>query len=104
MTHTTRAPRHRWRRGNAALAAFAAVLVAAAGLATGAGAHPHHAGDRNDYPDYQPSGGHVSTPNDYPVAGIDYATAPEDLAPTPISVLKTSPHLASGLVFVAPKI
>ncbi len=50
------------------------------------------------------TGPYTHGPNDYPVPGIDYSIAPSDLQPPPIDVLKTSPHLADGSVFVAPKI
>lgn len=73
MTPTTRKPRS-LRRAAISLAALA-LLLATAGSGTAAAAVP----------------------------GIDTTTTPDQLAPTPISVLKTSPHLSSGLVFVAPK-
>ncbi|MDX6605203.1 MAG: hypothetical protein QOF23_1712 [Solirubrobacterales bacterium] len=84
MFQTTSNSRSRWRQALASVTAAAALLAATAGLATG-------------------SPGHTSLPNDYPVPGVDYSTAPTGLQPPPISVLKTSPGLAPGSIFVAPK-
>ncbi|HEV7564153.1 MAG TPA: arylsulfotransferase family protein [Solirubrobacterales bacterium] len=94
MSHTIRKPRPKWRRGVAALGGFAALLVTSAALVTAAAANTH----------YSPSGGHQSPPNDYPVPGVDYSTGPAALQPPPITVLRSSPHLAPGSIFVAPKI
>jgi hypothetical protein len=101
MSQTTASPGARWRRGLATFAGAVALFAASAGLGT-AGATPPQ-------PTYHPSlgpqnGWHASAPNDYPVPGIDYSLAAADLQPPPIDVLKTSPRLGDGLVFVAPKI
>jgi hypothetical protein len=113
MSQPTRKPRPRWRRGIAALSGLAVLLATSAGLATGAAANPDHDHNHHGFgpPQYQPADGHQSypshptpPPNDYPVPGIDYSTAPAGLQPTPITVLKNTRHLASGSIFVAPKI
>lgn len=97
MSHTTRMRRLRWRRPLLALASLAVLVAAMAGTAVAnRGHHP-------DFPTYHPGGGHPSTPNVYPVAGVDYSTAPQDLQPPPITVLKNNPNVAPGLVFVGPK-
>jgi hypothetical protein len=100
MTHTTRKPRFRWRRAALALASLAVLVAATAGTA---GANPGHTAHKSGFPNYYPAAGHQSTPNDYPVPGLNYSTAEADLQPPPITVLKNSPHLAPGLIFVGPK-
>jgi hypothetical protein len=75
MSVTTRKPRAR-RRVTAAIAGLALLLATAAGASPAGAAVP----------------------------GVNTTTAPGDLQPPLISVLKTSPHLADGSVFIAPKI
>ncbi len=76
----------RWLSSRLTVAALA--LVATAGLSTGtAVAKP----------------GHGHAPN-ITVPGIDTTVQPEDLAPTPITVLQNSPGTAPGDVFAGPKI
>jgi hypothetical protein len=102
MSDTTRNQRS-WRRAATALAGLALLAATTAGIGTGAAAaDQHHSAHQSRFGDH--SWVHPSPPNDYPVPGIDYSTAPADLQPPPVSVLKTSSHLADGSVFVAPKI
>lgn len=102
MSDTNRKPRGS-RRALAALAGLALLVATAAGVGTGAAAADQH--DSAHHSRFGDHGwGHRSGPNDYPIPGIDYSTAPADLQPPTISILKTSSHLADGLVFVAPKI
>lgn len=98
MIHTTSISRPRWRQALASVTGAAALLAAAAGLATGnAAASPDHGAHAS-------GAGHTSPPNDYPVPGVDYSTPPTGLQPPPISISGTSPGLAPGSIFVAPKI
>jgi hypothetical protein len=102
MSDTSRNPR-RLRRGIAALAGLALLVATAASLGTGAAAaDQHHSAHQSRFGEH--GWGRSAAPNDYPVPGVDYSTGPADLQPPPISVLKTSSHLADGSVFVAPKI
>jgi len=102
MSDSTRKPR-RLRRAATALAGLALLTATTVGLGTGSAvAGQHHSAHQSRIGDH--GWGHPSGPNDYPVPGIDYSTAPGELQPPPISVLRTSPNLADGLVFVAPKI
>lgn len=94
MTHTTRQPRPRWRRAALVLTGLAVLVATAAGPAA---ADQGHAAHESGFPHYYPGGGHQSTPNDYPVPGVNYSTAEADLQPPPITVLKNSPHLAREL-------
>ena len=113
MSDTTRKPR-RLRRGALALTGLALLLATAAGLGTGSAlanshgsAHQSRFGDQGgawNHPSPANGWGHPSPPNDYPVPGTDYSITPADLQPPPISVLRTSPNLAAGSIFVAPKI
>jgi hypothetical protein len=96
MSQTIQRPSVRWRQGLFTLIAAFAVFAIAAGSAA---ARSHDRAQRSSF-----GHGHQSTPDDYPVPGIDYSLSPPTLQPTPISVLKTSQHLASGSIFVAPKI
>ena len=104
MTDTTRNPR-KLRRAALALTALALLVAATAGLGTGsAAAHSHRSAHESRFGGGDFGGGHPSAPNVYPVPGVDYSTAPDALQPPAISVLKTSPNLAPGAIFVAPKI
>jgi hypothetical protein len=101
MSDTARNPR-RLRRRALALAGLALLVATSAGIGTGpAAASSHHYAHQSSF---HPGNGPFGPPNDYPVAGVDYSTTPTGLQPPPISVLKTSPNLAAGSVFVAPKI
>jgi arylsulfotransferase ASST len=109
----------------ARLSVAALALATAAGLGTGTAVASKHHGHRahdsrghwhgpghgspgqgdpgNGWPGHgNPGHGH-QPPNDDPVPGVDYATAPEDLAPPQITVLKNDPATDSGDLFVAPK-
>ena len=103
MPRDTSKPRR--LRARLSIAALALLVAAAAGLGTGtaAAAKHHHHGGAHDSGDGQwqpghggPGDGQQQPPNDYPVPGIDYSTAPQDLEPPPISVLKTSPEPRPG--------
>lgn len=89
MQRDTRKPRR--LRARLSIAALALLVAAAAGVGTGTAAAHGNPGHGN-----QP-------PNDNPVPGTDYSTAPQDLAPPPISVLTNDPGTAPGDIFVAPK-
>jgi hypothetical protein len=90
MSDTTTRP-----RGVGAATAALAVLALLAAAATGLIGAGSAAASINYAPAYSPA----STP----VPGIDSTTPPDQLAPTPITVLRTSRHLAPGSIFVAPK-
>jgi hypothetical protein len=83
-------------RARLSIAALALVVAAAAGIGTGTAVAHGNPGHGNPGHGNQP-------PNDYPVPGIDYSTAPQDLAPPQITVLKKDPAADSGDIFVAPK-
>jgi hypothetical protein len=102
MSSKPRIPRSRWRRNLASLAVAVAALAATAGL-TAASATAHHGAHQSRF-SLGHHGHRVSPPNVYPVPGIDYTTPLTGYQPPQITVLKSSPHLAPGLNFVAPKI
>jgi hypothetical protein len=118
MSETTKNPR-RLRRAVLALSGLALLVAATAGAGIGsAAASSHHASHHpqfhhqhrhhftpphGGYHPTPPSGGHDDPGTEDPVPGVNYTTDPGDLQPPPITVLKTSPHLADGSIFVAPK-
>ena len=101
MSETTTKPR--WlRRGVTALAGLSLLLATAAGLsANSAAARGDRLAQRSSFGNG--AGGDAGPPNDYPVPGIDYSTGPTGLQPPPVGILKTSPQLAPGSIFIAPK-
>lgn len=98
-------PRINWKSRWLSSRLTVAALVTAAGLSTGsavAGAHDSHHSQWH-WPGQGGKPGHGHAPN-ITVPGIDTTVAPQDLAPTPITVLQDSPGTAPGDVFAGPKI
>lgn len=101
MSETTTKPR--WlRRGATALAGLSLLLATAVGLsANSVAARGDRRAQRSSFGNG--AGGDAGPPNDYPVPGIDYPTGPTGLQPPAVGILKTSPQLAPGSIFIAPK-